>query len=59
MKAFITLKCSYSPLVWMFHSKRLGEKINTFHERALNITYGNKSSSFHELLEEGNNSSPS
>ena len=26
MKAFITSQFSYCPLVWMFHSKRLGKK---------------------------------
>ena len=50
MKAFIITQFSYYPLVWMFHSKRLCKKINPLNERALRITYGNKSSSFNELL---------
>ena len=38
----------------MFHSKKLGKKVNTLHERALRITYGNKYSSLNELLEKDN-----
>ena len=44
MKAFITSQFSYWSLLWMFHSERLGKKINALHERALRITYGDKSS---------------
>ena len=55
MKAFITSQFSYCPLVRAFHSKRLGKKINVLHESALSITYGEKSSSFNELLEKDNN----
>ena len=50
MKAFITSQFSFGSLMWMFHSKRLGKKINSLHERALRITYGDKPSSFNELL---------
>ena len=34
----------------MFHSKGLNDKINRIHERALTITYNDKSSSYRELL---------
>ena len=55
MKVFITSQFSYCPLVWMFHCKRLGKKINVSHEGALRITYGDKTSSFNnELLEKDN-----
>ena len=37
----------------MFHSKRLGKKINALHE-VLRISYGDKSSSFNELLKNDN-----
>ena len=40
--------------MWMFYRKRLGKKINALHERALWITYGDKSPSFNELLEKEN-----
>ena len=36
MKAFITSQFSYCPLIWMFHSRNLNNKINRIHERALN-----------------------
>ena len=29
----------YCPLIWMFHSRRLNNKINSIQERALRITY--------------------
>ena len=38
----------------MFHSSGLNNKINSLHERALRITYGDRSSSFQELLIKGN-----
>ena len=34
----------------MFHSRRLNSKINSSHERALRITYGDQKSTFQELL---------
>ena len=34
----------------MFHSRGLNNKINCIHERALRITYNDKSSSYRELL---------
>ena len=40
----------YCPLIWMFHSRRLNNKINSIHERALRITYQDHVSTFQELL---------
>ena len=54
MKAFIELQFGYCPLVWMFHSRSLNNKINRIHERALRITYNDKSSSFQNLFEKDN-----
>ena len=54
MKAFITSQFSYCSVVWMLYSKRLGKKINALHERALRITYGDKTSSFNKLLQKDN-----
>ena len=51
MKKFIEYQFGYCPLVWMFHSRGINNKINRIHERALRITYNNKSSSFQNLLE--------
>ena len=35
----------------MFHSRGLNNKINRIHERALRITFDDKSSTFQELLD--------
>ena len=51
MKSFIESQFGYCPLIWMFHSRGLNKKINRIHERALRITYNDKSSlSYGELL---------
>ena len=42
------------PLIWMFHSRGLNNKIYRFHERALRITFNDKSSTFQELLDKNN-----
>ena len=39
MKAFIASQFSYCPLIWMFHSRTLNNRINNIHERALRLTY--------------------
>ena len=54
MKSFITSQFGFCPLIWMFHSRGLNNKINSIHERALRITYGNKISTFQQLLEKDN-----
>ena len=38
----------------MFHSRRLNNKINSKHERALRITYQDNTSTFQELLNKDN-----
>ena len=43
---FITSHFSYCPLVWMFHNRRLNNRIDHIHERA----YQDYNSSFKELL---------
>ena len=50
MKSFFVSQFSYSPLVWMFHSRILNRKINNFHYRALRIVYRDEISSLDELL---------
>ena len=54
MKAFVESQFGYCPLTWMFLSRGLNNKINRIHERALRITYKDKSSTFQELLEKDN-----
>ena len=50
MRAFIISQFGYCPLVWMFHSRTLNNRINKIHERALRIVYNDLKSSFDELL---------
>ena len=54
MKSFITYQFGYCPLVWMFHSKTLNNKINSIHERALRITYYDRKPLFEKLLRKEN-----
>ena len=49
MKAFISLQFSYYPLLRMFHSHNLNNKIYRIHERAFILVYQNNLS-FSELL---------
>ena len=39
LKAFIESQFSYCPLIWMFHSRSLNNRINRLHERALRLVY--------------------
>ena len=54
MKSFVTSEFGYCPLIWMFHSRRLNNKINSIHERALRITYQDHLSTSQELLNKDN-----
>ena len=49
-KSFIESQFNRCPLIWMFHSRTLNNKINRLHEGALNA-YSNYKSLFFELLE--------
>ena len=50
MKCFVTSQFGYFLLIWMFHGRRLNNKINSIPERALRITYQDHKSTFQELL---------
>ena len=50
MKAFIESQFSYCPLVWMFHSRTLNNKIYKLHERALRLVYKGDKLTCHQLL---------
>ncbi len=39
MHAFILSQFGYCPLVWMFHSRELNNRINKIHKRSLKIVY--------------------
>ena len=51
MKVFVESQFGYCPLIWIFHSRGLNNKMNRMHEKALRVTYNDKSSTFQELLE--------
>ena len=38
VNSFITSQFSYCPLIWMFHSRRMEQRTNKIHERALRLT---------------------
>ena len=50
MQAVIHSQFGYCPLVWMFHSRKLNNRINNIHKRALHIVYNDFVSTFSELL---------
>ena len=52
MNSFFNLKFNYCPLVWMFHSRSINNKINRLRERVLRIVYSDFKSSFENLLEQ-------
>ena len=54
MKTFIESQFNYCPLIWMFHSRTMNNKINRLHERALRIVYSDFKSSFEGLLMKDN-----
>ena len=49
--AFIKSQFAYCPLVWLFHDRKLENKINRLHERVLRIVYKDNQSTFKELLQ--------
>ena len=50
MNSFIESQFSNCPLLWMYCSRVVDEKINRIHHRALRLVYLDNSSSFEELL---------
>ena len=50
LKTFIESQFSYCPLIWMFCSCTMNNKINRIHERALRIVYRDYESTFDDLL---------
>ena len=50
MEAFITSQFNYCPLIWMFHSRQLSNRINKIQERALRLVYKDNKLTFDDLL---------
>ena len=44
----------YCPLVWMFHSRTLNNRINKIHEKSLRIVYNDNNLTYEELLRKDN-----
>ena len=51
MRTFVESQFNYCSLIWMFHSRRLNNKINNVHKKALRIVYSDYKSTFQELLD--------
>ena len=54
MKPFVMSQFGYCPLIFMFLSRSLNNKINSIHERALRIIYQDHVSTFQEMFDKGN-----
>ena len=54
MKAFICSQFGYCPLIWMFHSRKINNRANSLHERALRVVYRGYNAIFSELLSKEN-----
>ena len=52
MNAFIFLQFEYCPLVWMFHGRKLNNRINNIHERALRTVFRDYELTFEQLLKQ-------
>ena len=50
MRAFICSQFGYYPLVWMFHSRKINNRVNSLHERVLRVVYRDYNATFSELL---------
>ena len=50
MKASVNTQFGYCPLVWMFHSRGLNNRINKIHENAVCIVFKDKNDTFNELM---------
>ena len=53
MKTFVESQFNYCPLICMFHSRTMNNKINRPHERTLRIVHSDCKSSFNIVLEKG------
>ena len=50
MKAFITSQFNYCPLIWMFHSRQLNNRINKTKERALRLVSKDNKLTFNDFF---------
>ena len=52
VSSFFNSQTNYCPLIWMFHSRVINNKIDCLHERCFRLLHGDKSSSLEKLLEQ-------
>ena len=52
MNEFIFLQFGYSSLVWMFHSKKLNNRIKNIRKRALRTDFRDYKSTFHRSVKQ-------
>ena len=52
VNAFIFPQFGYCRLVLMFHSRKLNNRVNNIHERALSVAYRDYESTFQQLLKQ-------
>ena len=50
LNAFIAAQFSYASVIWVFHSRKLNNRINPIHVGALRLVYKDYTSTFDELL---------
>ena len=50
MNTFICSQFGYCPLVWMFHSRKINNRVNSLHERVVRVVYRDYKATFSELL---------
>ena len=50
LSSFVHCHFAYAPLVWMFHSREINNRINRIYKKALRILYDDCISSFEDLL---------
>ena len=50
MKAFICSQFGYCPLVWIFHSRKINNRVNSLNKRALKVVYRDYNVRFSKLL---------
>ena len=51
MHSFIYAQFQYCPLVWIFHSREMNNRVNKIHERALRVVYRDYNNDFQVLLD--------
>ena len=54
MNAFFSCQFAYCPLVWMFHNRKLNNRINKLQEKSLRLVRNDNTSPFYELLQKDN-----